>query len=443
MSLGIRSGRSPYDYDVAVVGGGPAGLAAAIRARWVKGFDPFPSSVVLFECGPLGGLARLGACVLTGPSWALGGEDLVGRLTADVEALGIPHVTERVERICRVGAYLELVAAGRVHRCLAVVLAPGFRALGDEHRFFPESVILAMKGRAHLEALLARALEQGRTRGLVIVGNEHSALLLPLIRKHAGTTAITWLVDPSSAVPFADAASQWPGRVLAGKILAMRGDRTLDALVIETSAEAVNVPCSALFLDYHGFEIAPAISIAGLDLLGVARGPNGFIAVDASGATSAAGVFAAGDVTGRYAATLTALGDGVAAGFGAHRHAYRSKFGEEPDLFAYRGSARPIPASDTPRWLPPLDAVPVLIGDRERAIDDFVRHVPPAAAHALADQLGPGDRTLAELRAAIDAEVDAVRAAIRSGIHGRELALHRDPARMSGASESLAHDRAT
>ena len=75
------------------------------------------------------------------------------------------------------------------------------------------------------------------------------------------------------------------------------------------------------------------------------------------------GVFAAGDITGRYRSTAMALGDGVNAGFSAVRYTHRRKFGGEPNLFAYLsadraldGSERDLPVVPEDAWLVPLVA---------------------------------------------------------------------------------------
>ncbi len=89
----------PYDYDVAVIGAGPAGMTAAIRTRWVKSYKSVPCSTVLFDAAGLGGLAKWRSCMLTGPSFHLLGKDVVSRFRQDIEDLEIPLIASRVVKI--------------------------------------------------------------------------------------------------------------------------------------------------------------------------------------------------------------------------------------------------------------------------------------------------------------------------------------------------------
>ncbi len=432
----IRSGRRPYDYDVAVVGAGPAGLAAAIRARWLKGFDPWPSSVVVFDPGPLGGLGRWGSCVLTGPGWSLSGAELTDRLAADVRGLAIPVLREAVTRVVRDGPYLVLRAGDRDVRTLAIVLASGLRTLANEDRHFPDGVIIAMKGRAHLRSLVGRAIEAGRRDGLVVVGNAHTALLVPVFAELGGSVRIRWVVEPSTTATSSthgEVPTALPHPTLHGRLVAVEGDEQVAGVTIATADGPVHLPCSGVFIDYHAFEIRPAVSVEGLGHLGIRATGEGFVETDSWNETRAPGIFAAGDVTGRYASTLTALGDGVSAGFGAHRHAFRAKFGVEPDLFAYRGLARPL-APDGERG-PAIaeDDVPVLVGVAHRARAVLERVLSPAAASEVVGTIGAHDSSVAELRARADLPRAVLEAALRAGIQAREIVLHREPAPASAA----------
>ncbi|MFM7203756.1 MAG: NAD(P)/FAD-dependent oxidoreductase [Myxococcota bacterium] len=364
MSLS-NSMKSPlYDADVLVVGAGPAGLAAAIRARWVKGYRALSSSVVIFDPARPGGLLPWGGCVLSGPSWASSGEQALRPLLKDVEALKIPIIPAKVTQLLRNADGFELSTSdGRTWTGLSVVLACGLRPLGPEVKAYPQDVQVTFKGTHFLPTLVQSLAKDARGRGLLVVGHEETARLLPMLQPVAEKAGgLRFLLESPRSGSRVDL--EQAGTVLRGQLerLEKGEDDRLVAVWVRLENGALQwVSAGAILMDYHAFELRPAPIPA---MLGVNLETDaaGFVSVDAFLRTSIPGVFAAGDVTGRYASTLTALGDGVGAGFSAHRHAYQLKFGHEPHLFAYRPVATPLTAH--PEDLPHLDdhcfPVPIL-----------------------------------------------------------------------------------
>ena len=134
-----------YDYDVAVIGAGPAGMTAAIRTRWVKSYKSVPCSTILFDGSGLGGLAKWRSCMLSGPSFHLKGEEVVGRLKSDIEALEIPFVESKVVDVKWEGRIKKITTeAGDSFSVLAIIVATGFRSLCNEHKYLGQISITYM-----------------------------------------------------------------------------------------------------------------------------------------------------------------------------------------------------------------------------------------------------------------------------------------------------------
>ena len=127
--------QAPYDVDVAVIGGGPAGMSAAVRCRWVKSYRSLSSSVVVFEPGPLGGLAGWRTCSITGPGYRYLGDGLVQRIITDFDRYEIPVVKQAVVEVkSKNGLFEVTTSAGLVVRALSVIVATGMRQLSSCYR---------------------------------------------------------------------------------------------------------------------------------------------------------------------------------------------------------------------------------------------------------------------------------------------------------------------
>jgi thioredoxin reductase len=323
-----------YDADIIVIGAGPAGMAAALRSRWVKSSNMLPASVLLLDPAGPGGIAAMGTVFLVGPWWQFNGDLPAKHLIGDLRRLEIPIVREAAVALETDGDFWTVTTPARIYRSLAVVLAAGLRRLTDE----PD--IRAAKGLTFLSGGYERAAERfmqwsdthAGQRMLLIGGATLAPAMAELRAYDARRNELLAVYEPVQTVR---------GYARDGEVI---------TVTVETHGRLQQLACEHVMLDYHSLESAPP-SLAFLPAAW--RTQAGYSAVGPVGDATLPGLFAAGDCAGMPSMCVKALAQGAEAGLHAYRYVYQRKFGEAPHLFAF------FPSPDRPplavREIPPID----------------------------------------------------------------------------------------
>ena len=279
-------------FDVIVVGAGPAGLTAAtgVARAGLK-------ALCLDKLAPGGALINLTELheVATADGGHADGPQIAAQLTDEATEAGVELGFGEVVKLTGSGPWTVETAEGEQHTGRAVVIATG---LSKGTLGLAEEAEYDGRGLSHC-ASCDGPLYAGRP--VVVAGTEgwapREAAELQVV---AGD--VTVIGKPAPSLP--DGVHH-----LDGRIVALEGSDGLQSVVVETGGARKSIPASAVFV-YVGQ--SPAAEFLPETL---ARDAAGHIVVDEGGRTSAATVFAVGDVrAGARHYLADAIADGQRAG---------------------------------------------------------------------------------------------------------------------------------
>ena len=270
-------------YDVAVIGGGPAGLSAAVQVR-ARGKS------VLVVSGdqrdnPLVKTQRIDNYL---GFYNVTGAQLMEQFRTHAQQMGVERKEGRVLNIMPMGDTFYLSIGSEMEQARAIVLATGVvrsAKYPGEEQFLGTGVSYC----ATCDGMLYRGKE------IAVVGLASDA-----------PAEANWLKEIGCKVTYVspnppDGLRPDIPAVKAGAVEVLGGQK-----VEGLRAGSATIPCEGVFILRPS--MAPADLFPGLELEG------GYLKVDRNMATNLPGVFAAGDCTGLPLQVSKAVGEGQVAG---------------------------------------------------------------------------------------------------------------------------------
>ena len=312
--LDVTSRASKSCYDVIIVGGGPAGLTAAVYT----GRDSF-ETLILEQAG-LGGQVGLTKIVDNFPGFeaGIGGEEFAERLAAQVERFGTEVLQgEQVTDIVRDGQYLIVRSANNrefIGRAVLVSTGSHYRKLDVPG----EDALIGVN--LHYCATCDGPLYRGKS--ILVVGGGNSGFEEGL--------SLSTIASDVTIVEFAPEVNA--SRILQDKVAARENMKVLlNRAVLEIKGEGTSLSSVSIENRETGQveELRPdgVFVFVGLtpntDFLPptISRDRFGFITTDATLQTTMEGVYAAGDVRqGSTKQAVSAAGEGTTAALMIRQH---------------------------------------------------------------------------------------------------------------------------
>ncbi len=305
IGLTLEADRSAY--DLVIVGGGPAGLAAAIYAAR-EGID-----AIVVDAGALGGQAAITDRIDNYPGFPDGvtGAELSERFVAQAKRYGVELLSAISVRSIEPDDddLVTTLASGQVLTSHAVIVATGstYRRLG-----VPGEDDLLGAG-VHFCATCDGPFYQGAEE-VVVIGGGNSALEEGLhLSEFAKKVRVLARSDLSASSVLQDRVRSDPQfSVHTGvDIVELEGERGRFTAVVardRATGETLRFPSAAAFV-FIGLD--PNTAFLGES---IQRDESGFLVTSPTMETSIPGLFAAGDVRAGSTKQLgSAVGDGIAA----------------------------------------------------------------------------------------------------------------------------------
>ncbi len=294
-------------YDLIVLGGGPAGLTAAVYALRKR-----LNMLVITQ--NLGGKTN----------WRLqlpdvehhlviNGEEIVNRFVNELEYLYFTRVMDEVEKIEIVpGGYAVRVKGGREYSAKALIVATGARG---ERLNVPGEKEFMMRGLCY-SAMSYASLFVDRVTAVVGSGEEALRSATELARIARRVTLIAPDHGQLDGVIGRHLRSLPNVVILEGyRVTEVQGDEFARSVSIQKDGDEREITADVIFVELGLCGVSSFVS----DL--VECDENGRIKVDSHNRTSAPGIFAAGDVTDVYAEqVLVAIGEGAKAALSAYEY---------------------------------------------------------------------------------------------------------------------------
>lgn len=275
-------------FDVAVVGGGPAGLSAALNLKIRN------KNLVLF-----GGTEKVTG-LMKAPQidnylglMGISGTEMLNLFKKHVQEMDIEIKHEKVQNILNMGDYFAINTGANIYEAKTVILATGH----GKAKYMPGEKEYLGKGVGYCATCDGPLY---RKKAVAVVSENPE-----------GEEEANYLSEICSEVHYiplyeGDYKVNEKVKLLKEKVVAIEGDENR-ARVLKTASNALNI--DGMFIVRNVIPIAQLIE--GLEL------EEGSIKIDRNMAASISGVFACGDCTGKPYQIARAVGDGSTAALSA------------------------------------------------------------------------------------------------------------------------------
>ncbi len=308
--MGVSTSDVTPEYDVVIVGAGPAGLTAGLysRRRGLK--------TLILEGKLPGGRLVEAPWVENYPGFpdGISGHALAEKMVAQLKAAGGTITADEAVSLSLAGAVKTVATRRASYTAKAVILAMGVQRRRLQ---IPGEQELLGKGVSYC-ATCDGPLFRGRQ--VAVVGSGDEALEDALFLSDVAAT-VYLISNDVQLTAAASLVSQFERKANTQllrhyQVEAIEGQQVVEALRINdlTRSERTTLPCAGVFIAVGYVPLTTIVGAAGIDV-----DSRGWIRVDRDQRTNLDGVFAAGDCTGRGMQIATAVGEGTMAALSLSR----------------------------------------------------------------------------------------------------------------------------